>query len=88
MLYYCLKCGGNTNGISPLVAKAINGGTIILSKCAVCGDKKSKVIKKQEAKGLLSNLGIRTLLTKIPILRDILFWVQLYKMNDIINKFL
>ena len=37
------------------------------------GDKKSKFIKKQEAKGLLSNLGIRTILSKIPILRDILF---------------
>ena len=55
------------------VSKAINGGTIILSKCVVFGDKKSKFIKKQEAKGLLSNLGIRTLLSKIPILRDILF---------------
>ena len=54
------------------VSKAINGGTIILSKCAVCSHKKSKFIKKQEGKGLLSNLGIKTL-SKIPILKDILF---------------
>ena len=45
---------------------------MILSKCAICGSKKSKFIKKQEAKGLLSNLGIRTPLSKIPIMGDIL----------------
>ena len=45
----------------------------LLSKFTVGGDKKSKFIKKQEAKGLLNNLVIRTLLSKIPILRDILF---------------
>ena len=71
MLSYCLKCEENTKSISPLVSKAINGGTIILSKCAVCNTKKARFIKKQEAKGLSSNLDIRTLLSKIPILRDI-----------------
>ena len=44
-----------------------------LSKCAICGAKKSKFIKRQEAKGLLSNLGFRTYLSKIPLLGDILF---------------
>ena len=73
MLSYCIKCGENTKSISPLVSKAINGGTIILSKCTVCKTKKGRFIKKQEAKGLLSNLSIRTLLSKIPILRDTLF---------------
>ena len=46
---------------------------MILSKCAICGGKKSKFIKKQEAKGLLSSLGIRTPLSKIPLLGDVLF---------------
>ena len=46
---------------------------MILSKCATCGAKKSKFIKKQEEKGLLSNLGIRTPLSNIPLLGDILF---------------
>ena len=46
---------------------------MILSKCAICGTKKSKFIKKQEAKGLLSKLGIKTPLSKIPLLGDILF---------------
>ena len=46
---------------------------MILSKCAICGTKKSKFIKEQKAKGLLSNLDIRTLLSKITLLGDILF---------------
>ena len=71
MQSYCLKCGENTKNIILQVSRAINGGIIILSKCAVCGDKKSKFIKKQEAKGLLDNLVIRKFLSKIPILRDV-----------------
>ena len=78
MLSYCLKCGENTKDVSLLVSKAINAATIILSKCAACGDKKTKFIKKQEANGLLNNLGIRTLLSKIPILRDIFFCMQFH----------
>ena len=50
-----------------------NGKSMTLSKCALCGSKKSRFIKNQEAKGLLSNLGIRTPLNKVPILGDILF---------------
>ena len=44
---------------------------MILSKCVICGCRKSKFIKEQEAKGFLSNLGIRTPLSKIPILGDV-----------------
>ena len=73
MLPYFLKCGENTKRICPLVSKASNGETIILSKCAVYNTEKARFIKKQEAKKLLSNLGNRTLLSKIPILRDVLF---------------
>ena len=43
-------------------------------------------MKKQEAEGLLSSLGFKTPLSKVPLLGDILFWV--YKMNQIVNKFL
>ena len=46
---------------------------MVLSKCAICGSKKSRFIKNQEAKGLLSDLGVRTPLNKVPILCDILF---------------
>ena len=46
---------------------------MVLSKCEICGSKKSRFIKNQEEKGLLTNLGLRTPLTKVPILGDILF---------------
>ena len=55
----------NTESIDPKVSATSNGKTMILSKCAIGGSK--KFIKKQAAKGLLSKLGIRTPLTKIPI---------------------
>ena len=73
MLLYCLKCKKNTESINPKVLKTTNGKIMILSKCAICRSKKSKFIKEQQAKGLLSNLGIRTPLNKIPVLGDILF---------------
>ena len=68
MLSYCFKCRRNTKSINPKVSKTTNGKAIILSKCAICGSKKSKFIKEQEAKGLLSNLGLRTPLSEIPVL--------------------
>ena len=46
---------------------------MILSKCEICGSTKSRLIKKQEASGILSNLGLKIPLTKIPLLSDILF---------------
>ena len=70
---YCLKCRKNTENIDPKVTASGNGRVIILSKCAICGSKKSRFIKHQEAKGLLSKLGIKTPLSKVPILGDILF---------------
>ena len=51
-----------------------NGKAMILSKCVICGSKKSRFIKDQEGKGLISNLGIRALLSKVQILGDILLW--------------
>ena len=60
---------------------------MISSKCAICNSKKSKFIKKQDAKGLLSKLGIKTPLGKIPILGGILFQMNII-MNEIVNKFL
>ena len=59
--------------MNPKVIEIKNGRTMLLSKCAVCGAKKSKFIKEQEAKGLLSNQDIRTPLSKIPLLGDTLF---------------
>ena len=73
MQSYCLKCKRNTESINPKVSKTSNDKTMVLSKCAICGCKTSKFIKEQQAKGLLSNLGLRTPLNKIPLLGDILF---------------
>ena len=69
-----LKVQKNTESIDPKVSATSTGKTMILSRCAICGSKKSRFIKKQEAKGLLSNLDIRIpLLNKIPTLEDVLF---------------
>ena len=73
MKSYCLKGKKNTENINPRVSNTSNGRKTILSKCATCGSKKSKFIKNQEAKGLFSNLGVRTPLSGVPILGDILF---------------
>ena len=73
MVSYCLKCKKNTESINPKVSKTTNSKMMILSKCAICGSKKSKFIKEQKAKGLLSNLGIRAPLIKILLLGYIFF---------------
>ena len=86
MEWYCLKCKKHTENINLQVSSTSNGKVMILSKCAICNSKKSKFINKQEAKGLLSKLGIKTPFSKLPILGDILFWMHI-KMNEIVNKF-
>ena len=73
MKSYCLKCRKDTENINPNISGTSNGKAMILSKCTSCGSRKSRFIKNQEAKELLSNLGIKTPLSKVPILDDILF---------------
>ena len=63
----------DTENINPRVSNTSNGKTVLLSKCAKGGSKKSRFIKNQEAKGLSSNLGIKTPLSKVPLLAEILF---------------
>ena len=70
---YCLKCRKYAENINHQVSGTSNGKIMILSKCAMCNSKKSKFINQQETKGLLSKSGIKTPLSKIPILGDILF---------------
>ena len=72
MKFYCVKFRNDTENINPKVLSVSNGKSMILSKCAICSSKKSRFIKNQ-AKRLSSNLGIRTPLSKLPILGDILF---------------
>ena len=73
MKSYCLKCRKDTENINPSVSNTSNGRTMIISKCPICGSKKSRFIKDKEAKVILSNLGVRTPLSKVPLLGDILF---------------
>ena len=69
---YCLKCKKYTKNINPQVSSTSNGKLMILSKCAICDSKKSKFIKKQEVRGILSSLDIKTPLSKISLLGDLL----------------
>ena len=73
MEFYCLKCRKYRKNINPRVSSTSNGKAMILPKCAIYCNKKSIFIKNQEAKGLLSNLGLKTPLSKVSILGDILF---------------
>ena len=73
MKSYCLKCKKNTENINPQILSTSNGKAMIRSNCAICDSKKSRFIKNQEAQGLLSKLGIKKPLSKVPILGDILF---------------
>ena len=70
---YCLKCKKDSGNVNSRVSNTSNGRTMILSKCAIWGSKKSRFIKNPELKGLLSNLRIRTPLSKVSLLGNILF---------------
>ena len=71
--YYCFKCRRNRESKNPKAARTKNGRIMLLSNCIVCDSKKSKFFKQQEASGLWSNLGIKTLLSKIPLNGPFLF---------------
>ena len=73
MLSHYLKCRKNTESKNPKVIKTKNGKIMLLSKYAVCDNKKSKFIKEQESRRLLSNLGKKTPLSKIPLVGSLLF---------------
>ena len=47
---YCLKCRKDTENINPRVSNTSNSRTTILSKCAICGSKKSRFIKESRSK--------------------------------------
>ena len=73
MLLYCFKCRKNTESKKPKVLKTKNGRIMLLSKCAIQNNKKSKFIKEQEVIEFLSSLGIKTPLSKIPLIGSLLF---------------
>ena len=67
-----LKCRKDTENIDPKIVRTKNNRLVMQSKCSVYGIKKSRFVKEQEAKCLLSNLRIKTPLSKIPLL-NVLF---------------
>ena len=72
MKTYCVKCRKNTENLNSKTFETKINRLIMRSKCPDCGIKKSKFVKEQEAKGLLSNLEIKAPLSKIPLL-NVLF---------------
>ena len=72
MKTYCLVCRKNTENIDAKIIKSKNDRLQVRSQCSICGNKKSIFVNKQESKGILSSLGIKTPLSKIPWL-NILF---------------
>ena len=72
MITYCVKCRKNPETLDSKISRTKNGRIIMQSKCAACRIKKSRLVKEHEANGLLSNLGIKTPLSKITLL-NVLF---------------
>ena len=72
MKAYCVKGWKDNENLNTNIFKTKNGSFIMQSKCVECGIKKSRFVKEQEAKGLLSNVGIKTPVSKIPLL-NVLF---------------
>ena len=68
MKTYCVRCRKDTDNIDPKMFRTKNDRLLMQSKCSVCKNKKSRSVKEQDAKVLLSNLGIKTPLSKIPLL--------------------
>ena len=69
---YCLVCKKYTKNTNPKIVRNRQNRLMIRSNCEKCGSKKSRFIKEQQAMGILSNLGIKTSLSKVPLL-NILF---------------
>ena len=69
---YCLACRKHTKRINPKIVRNRQNRSMIQSNCAICGSKKSRFIKEDQVMGLLSNLGIKTPLSKVPLL-NVLF---------------
>ena len=69
---YCLVCRDYTKSINPKIVRNRQNRYIIQSNCTICGSKKSRFIKEEQAMGILSNIGIKTPLSKVPLL-NILF---------------
>ena len=68
---YCAKCKKDTDNIDPKMFRTKNNRLLMQSKCSVSRNKKSRFVKQQEAKTLLSKLGINTAFSPIPLLNGL-----------------
>ena len=73
MLTYCLKSKESTKNIDLKMLETKNRRLILPSECAICSSKKSRLLKQEQPEGVLSSLGLKTPLSKIPLLSDTLF---------------
>ena len=71
MLSCCLECRKNTESKDKKVPRTKNERIMFLSKCTVCDSK--KFMKEEDNSGLLSSLGMKTTLNKIPLVGPLLF---------------
>ena len=69
---YCLACRKYTKNNNPKIVGNRQNRLMIQSNCATCDSKKFRFIKEQKAMRILSNLGVKTPLSKVPLL-NILF---------------
>ena len=69
---YCLSCKKYTENTNSKIVRNRENRLMIQSNCAICGSKKPRFIEEHQAMGLLSNLGIKTPSSKVPLL-NILF---------------
>ena len=68
---YCLVCRKYTKNKNPKIVRNRQNMLMIQSNCTTCSSKKSRFIKEQQAMTILSNLGIKTHLSKVPLLNII-----------------
>ena len=77
MKNYCVKCRKSTENIDPKIVRTKNNRLLMQSQCTDCRNKKSQFVKTQEAKSILSELGIKTPLSKVPLSK--IFYFKVYK---------
>ena len=68
----CLKCKKDIKNLDSKIFRTKNDRLLMKSKGTACKNKKSRFVKKREAEGLLSDVGINTPFSKIPLL-NVLF---------------
>ena len=71
MKTYCIKCREDAESIDPKAVRTKNNRLVMQSKCSVCRIKKSRFVKEQEAKDLITNLENKMPFSKIPLLNDL-----------------